>query len=137
MGGRHLFRLVGTAVALLLLHLAPAVANAQTSTARRFEITNAADTTFTFSVRDQSWVKAKMSGIAVDPRQRDAVVARFEVMRVQNGIATAVITGATSRVTTDHIAQLSEPPRRWWKSGGTWIGLLLGVVAGVAVGSAM
>ena len=137
MAGRRLVRLLAFAVALVLSFVAPDAAGAQSSAARRFEITSVGDTTFTFAVRDEGWVKPGLSGTAVDPRQRDALIARFAIVRVRDGVATAVITGATTQVTRDHVAQLNEPPRRWWKSGGTWAGLLLGLVAGVAVGAAM
>lgn len=137
MNVNRLARLAGLGLAALLLVLAPSRGVAQSISARRFEITSAGDTTFSFAVQNQGWIKPKLKGIAVDPRQRDAMVARFEVLSVRDGVATALITGATGRVTRDHVAQLNEPPRKWWKNGGTWAGLGLGLLAGLAVGSGM
>ena len=112
-------------------------AEAQSPSARRFEITSVSDSTFTFPVGQFDWVKPRLRGMAVDPRRRDVLVARFEVINVRNGTATALITGETTRLTTDHVAQLNEPPRSRWKNVGMWVGLGVGIAAGVAIGSAL
>ena len=77
---------------LTLLTTAPTTARAQ-ETAVRFTVTQVGDTTFTFRVGDQVWVRQGLRGIVVDPRQQDVLVARFRVTRVANGQANAVITG--------------------------------------------
>ncbi|HKG94354.1 MAG TPA: hypothetical protein VKA84_20750 [Gemmatimonadaceae bacterium] len=137
MGATRLLRLIGLSVAAALALVAPGRASGQSISARRFEIVAVGDTTFDFAVRDQRWVKPRARGIAVDPRQRDALIAQFEVLSVRDGVATAVVTGATTRVTLDHVAQLEPPRQRWWRNGGTWAGLGLGLVAGVLVGASM
>jgi hypothetical protein len=100
----------------------------------RFEITQVGDTTFGFNRGDATWVKEGTTGIAVDPRRRDVLVARFRVIAVDTGFVTALITGQTTRVATEHVVVLSEPPRPWYKVatfwGGTVVGLVLGVLAG-------
>jgi hypothetical protein len=101
----------------------------------RFEITQVGDTTFRFPRGTAGWVKPGRTGIAVDPRQRDILVARFRVVRVDSGMVTALITGQTTRVATEHIAVMEEPPRPWYKGITFWGGLVFGFVAGIAAGS--
>ena len=76
----------------------------------RFEITQVGDTTFRFPRGNAGWVKSGMKGIAVDPRRRDALVAQFRVVRIDSGLVTAVVTGQTTRVATEHVVVMSEPP---------------------------
>lgn len=110
-----------------------APAGAQES-AVRFEISTVADSTFEFPAGRYAWVAPGIRGIAVDPRRRDALVARFRVMKVADGVATALITGETTHVTTLHVALLEEPRPRFYKRslfwGGAALGALLGFVAG-------
>ena len=114
----------------LLLAAAPA-AHAQPS-ATRFEITAVGDTTFVFRVGDpQDWVRRGMSGIAVDPRRRDVLIARFRVTAVRDGEATALITGQTTVVETEHVALLTRPETPWYRRPTFWIGLVLGGAIGV------
>jgi hypothetical protein len=100
----------------------------------RFEITQVGDTTFGFSRGDANWVRQGMTGIAVDPTRRDVLVARFRVIKVDTGFVTALVTGQTTRVSTEHVVVMSEPPRPWYKVplfwGGTALGLVIGVLAG-------
>ena len=56
-----------------------APAGAQES-AVRFEISTVADSTFEFPAGRYAWVAPGIRGIAVDPRRRDALVARFQVL---------------------------------------------------------
>ena len=97
----------------------------------RFEITQVGDSTFGFSRGTAGWVKAGLTGIAVDPRRRDVLVARFRVVSVDTGFVTALITGQTTRVATEHIVVLSEPTRPWWRAAAFWGGTVIGMVAGV------
>jgi hypothetical protein len=71
-----------------------------------------------------------MTGIAVDPRRRDVLVARFRVARIDSGLVTAVITGQTTRVATEHVAVMAEPPKPWYKGVTFWGGAVFGFVVG-------
>jgi hypothetical protein len=99
----------------------------------RFEITQVGDTTFRFPRGNAGWVRAGATGIAVDPRRRDILVARFRVARVDSGLVTAVITGQTTRVATEHIAVIPEPPKPWWKGITFWAGTVFGIVIGALI----
>ena len=99
----------------------------------RFEITQVSDTTFRFPRGTAGWVKAGSTGIAVDPRRRDVLVARFRVVRVDSGLVTAVITGQTTRVATEHVAVMSEPPRPWYRGITFWGGVVFGIVIGALI----
>ena len=99
----------------------------------RFEITQVSDTTFRFPRGNAAWVKVGTTGIAVDPRRRDALVARFRIARLDSGLVTAQVTGLTTRVSTDHIAVLAEPPKPWWKGITFWAGTVFGVVLGALI----
>lgn len=101
----------------------------------RFEITQVGDTTFRFPRGTAGWVKPGETGIAVDPRRRDVLVARFRVVRVDSGLVTALVTGQTTRVATEHIAVMAEPAKPWYKGVTFWGGLVFGFVAGIAAGS--
>src|SRR5687768_11386210 len=88
---------------------APGESNAQ-ETAVRFEIASAGDSTFTLVVGRHPWVRPGLYGIVVDPRQRDILIARFQIMAADSANAMGLITGMTTRVTTDHVALLEQPP---------------------------
>lgn len=98
----------------------------------RFEIASVGDTTLSFRVGEARWVRPGQVGTAVDPRRRDQMVARFRVLFVNNREATAVVTGQTTAVSTDHVATLVEPRRPWFRSGTFWTGLLVGGAVGAA-----
>ena len=121
-----------TLVLVLALGSSAAPADAQFRGVR-FEITQVSDTTFRFSRGNAGWVRVGASGNAVDPRRRDALVARFRVARVDSGLVTAVITGQTTRVATEHIAVLAEPPKPWYKGITFWAGTVFGVVIGALI----
>jgi hypothetical protein len=99
----------------------------------RFEITQVGDTTFRFPRGNAGWVKPGEEGTAVDPRRRDALVARFRVSRVDSGMVTAVVTGQSTRVATEHIAVMTEPQKPWYKSITFWGGTVFGVVIGALI----
>jgi hypothetical protein len=120
----------------VVLAFAPPEARAQDlQRAVRFQISEVADTTFTFEVGKASWVRAGAHGIAIDPRRRDALVAKFEVLRVDRGRATALITGETMRLTLEHFAVLEEPRTPWFAQRPFWLGAVLGALVGVGFGA--
>lgn len=100
----------------------------------RFEVTSVGDTTITFHSGDMRWVRGGERGIAVDPRRHDALVARLRVVRVEKGTATAMVTGQTTALSTDHIVIMEEPKRPWYKARSFWGGLVAGATLGAVVG---
>lgn len=103
----------------------------------RFEITQVGDTTIAFPRGRARWVKPGMVGIAVDPTRRDALVAQFRVVAVTSGIASAVVTGTTTRIETEHIAILQQPPRSWFRSPLFWVSLVVGFALGTMTGATL
>ena len=99
----------------------------------RFEITQVGDTTFRFPRGSAAWVKPEITGVVVDPRRRDGLIARFEVMRIDTGLVTARVTGLTTRLATEHIAVLTEPPKPWYRGITFWAGTVFGVVVGALI----
>lgn len=120
-------------VSALLLALAAAPRARAQESAYRFEITQVGDSTFVFHLGSASWVRRGMHGVAVDPRRRDVLVARFTVLGVSADSATALVTGQTTRVTTDQVALLSRPTAPWWKRGEFWSGILIGGLLGAVL----
>ena len=115
---------------------APAIGRAQDS-AVRFPILSVGDSTFTFSITQVPWVARGQQGIAVDPRRRDVLVARFRVLSVTDGVADALIIGQTQRVNTDHVALLREPNNAWYARRSFWVGTIGGTIAGFLIGLAL
>ena len=125
------------AVALLLsLSVAALPAGAQDRSVR-FEIVSVTDTSLTFRVGTAQWVKSGKEGVSVDPRRRDALIARFRVTDVRSGQATAVVLGQTSPLSVDHTAVLAEPEVRSWQRRSFWGALLIGIAAGLGIGVAL
>jgi hypothetical protein len=125
-------------VVAALLGTLPDDANAQ-ETSARFEIASAGDSTFTLVVGRHPWVRPGLYGIVVDPRQRDILIARFQIIAADSANAMGLVTGMTTRVTTDHVALLDKPPPPvppWHRRRSFWLGVLFGVAAGLAVGAA-
>lgn len=121
-----------TGVAVFALSFAPVRARAQ-ETAYRFEIANVGDSTVTLSTEKHEWVRAGQKGIAVDPMRHDALVARFVIMKidVDHKRALAVVTGQTTRLTTNHVALIDRPVKKWYSQPTLYIGAVLGAVIGV------
>lgn len=124
----------GAAVAGLALAARPAHAQ---EPSQRFSIDQVQDTTFTFAIGRTRWVKPKQRGIAVDAVRRDALVARFRVLGVTGGVATALVTGATTRVTPLHTVIMVPPRQRWYANRVFWIGTVGGLLGGTAAGIAI
>jgi hypothetical protein len=128
------------AVALAVAGLcgSPNDARAQ-ETSARFEIASAGDSTFTLVVGRHPWVRPGLYGIVVDPRQRDVLIARFQVIAADSANAMGLVTGMTARVTTEHVALLDQPPpppAPWHQRRSFWLGMLVGAAAGFAIGIA-
>lgn len=103
----------------------------------RFEITAVGDSTLSFMIGEMRWVRPGQVGTAIDPAKRDELVARFRIVAIQDGAAMALVTGQTTAVSTDHVATLEEPKRRWYRNKGFWSGLFLGAamaITGTAIG---
>jgi hypothetical protein len=96
----------------------------------RFDVDSVGDSTFTFAVGRAHWVSRGQRGLAVDAKQSDALIARFRVLRVDHGVATAVVTGQTARVTPGEVALLSEPKPRFYEQPVFWIALGVGGAIG-------
>ena len=122
------------AVAVVVFVAVPPRASAQQRDFR-FEITAVGDTTVTFRAGRLTWIVRSPSTIVVDPKRRDALVARLKVVSVSSdGEATAVVTGQTGRITTEHFVIAAEPRSRWYRSTMLWIGTAFGLAAGFALG---
>jgi hypothetical protein len=126
-------RLLVPVVVLAIALMAPR-ADAQEA-AVRFEVAGVADSTFSFRIESHEWVRPGQRGIVVDPRRRDALVARFRVQRIQNGLATAIVTGQTTALSTEHAALLERPQPPFYRQLGFWVGLAVGGLAGYLAGS--
>jgi hypothetical protein len=120
------------ALAALALGSRRAVAQDAVDRAVRFDLVVLDDSTFTIDVGRRGWVRPGVRGIAVDPRRRDVLVARFRVLDVAGGTATALVTGQTTRLTDEHIAVLRPPPQKWYRTRDFWVGAAAGALAGVA-----
>jgi hypothetical protein len=123
------------AVLGLSLLLAPARGAHAQDPGVRFAITAVGDTTVTFQAGKMTWVVRSPRTIVVDPRRRDALIARLKVLSVSStGEATAVVTGQTGRVTTEHVVIATAPRRRWYRNAMLWMGTAFGLVAGFGLG---
>jgi len=109
---------------------------AQGAIAARFPIETVGDSTFVFAVHDNRWVERGLRGNAVDPRKRDSVVARFRILAVERGRATALITGQTTDVSAEHVALLERTPSPWYRRPSMWLGVIVGAAAGALIGRA-
>ena len=122
--------LAATLSIVILSALAAPAIRAQQG-AYRFGIASSGDSTFTFPIARNDWVKKGMRGIAVDPARRDALIAQFVVTRVARDSAVALVTGQTTRVTTDLVALLERPGKAWYLRPTFWLGGVLGAIVGV------
>lgn len=102
----------------------------------RFLITTIGDSTIEFRTGAAKWIRPGQLGVAVDPRRRDELIARFRVESVREGSATAVITGQTTAVSSEHVAMLDEPRRSAYRSPAFWIGITVGAALGFIGGMA-
>ncbi len=116
---------------------APASLGGQ-ETSARFEIASAGDSTFTLVIGRHPWVRPGLYGIVVDPRQRDVLIARFQIIAADSANAMGLVTGMTTRVTTEHVALIDQPPPPeppWHGRRSFWIGVIVGIAAGFGIGT--
>jgi len=118
----------------LALAFAPVRVRAQ-ETSYRFEITTVGDSTVSLSTERHEWVHEGQKGIAVDPMRHDALVARFVIIQVDpvHKRALAIVTGQTTRITTDHVALIARPGRKWYAEPTLWIVAVVGAIVGAVV----
>lgn len=133
---RRVTRRALLAAAIALATLVPAASHAQ-STGARFEIRAVGDSTISFATGRAGWVRAGLRGLALDPAQRDVLVARFEVLEVREGAALALITGATRPITLADVAVLPEPSPSITRERGFWAAVGLALLAGFGLGRAL
>jgi hypothetical protein len=97
--------------------------------ASRFELRALSDSTVAFTPAEATWVRTGMSGIAVDPAQGDALVARLRIVSVYGDSAVAIVTGQTTRVHEGQVILLVPPARPWWRQRIFWYGAASGAAA--------
>lgn len=98
---------------------------------RRFTIVAVTDSTVTLLAPRERWMRRGTYGIAVDPRQRDALVGRLRVLARAGDSAVALVTGQTTRMTTDYVAIFRRPATPMLRQQAFWGGLFAGLAAGV------
>jgi hypothetical protein len=96
----------------------------------RFDITAVNDSTFAFATTGARWVKRGQKGLVVDPMHGDELIAKFRVTRNGRGTAIALVTGQTARLTTSHIALLTQPRPIFLTRAWFWLGVALGGAVG-------
>src|SRR5574340_1090308 len=96
----------------------------------RFAVEQAGDSTVSFAVEGEGWVRPGLRGIAVDPRRHDALVARLEVLSVAGGRAVALITGQTTRLTPEFAVVFRRPPKPFFRQAVFWVGIAVGAAVG-------
>ena len=96
---------------------------------RRFEIVAVGDSTVDLVAPREPWVRAGAYGIAVDPRQRDVLVARLRVLTRRSDTVVAVVTGQTTRMTTDYVAIFRRPSTPAVRQRVFWGGVVTGLAA--------
>jgi hypothetical protein len=99
--------------------------------AARFEIDVADDSTATFRPAEARWLRTGMFAYAVDPKNRDALVARLE-LKTDDGIQmTALVTSQVKRVNSTHVLLIPRPLVPWYRAPRFWFGAFLGGMVGV------
>lgn len=104
--------------------------------ASRFVVASSTDSTVTFRPVEARWLKKGMRGYVVDPMQRDVLIARLTIQRVDTGGTIAVIDGGVAPVVMTHVVLVERPALVWWKDKRFWGGAGAGVAAGIIAASA-
>lgn len=101
--------------------------------AARFEIDSVTDSTVIFRTREARWVRRGHVAYAVDPMQRDALIAQLRIVSRDSLSATAVVTAQASGLRVSHALLVVQPPTPWWKRGLFWSGTGVGAALGAGV----
>ena len=96
----------------------------------RFEIDSVTDSTAIFRTREARWVKRGAVVYAVDPLQRDVIIAQLRVVVRDSVRAVALVTGQVSSVKPTHVLLVLRPDRPWWRRGLFWSGAGFGAALG-------
>src|SRR6185503_11646843 len=91
--------------------------------AARFEISAQNDTAVIFRKMEARWLRNGLQGYAVDPTNRDAIVARLTLIQVDSLEARALITGQVRQVTPKDMILVLRRHRPWWRDLRFLIGL--------------
>lgn len=128
-------QLITTVRALAFLGVvAVSSAHAQ-GTEARFQVTSVGDSTVTFPIGKHKWVVPGRTGIVVDPKRQDVLIARISVLSVGDGNAHALITGQTTTVQAGYVAVMEPPAVKFYSGRSFWLGTALGAVLGLVIGS--
>ena len=100
---------------------------------RRFEIVRVGDSTVSVLAPRVRWMRRGAYGIAVDPRQRDVLVARLMVVSRSADTAVALVTGQTTRMSTDYVAIFRPPGTPLLRQRLFWGGVAAGAAAGAGL----
>lgn len=103
--------------------------------AARFEIDAVDDSTARFRPQESQWVRVGMSAYAVDPVNRDALVARLRIKSMNGSAMTALVTSQVGRVNTSHFLLIARPAEPWWRARHFWWGAAAGGALGAAAGT--
>ena len=104
--------------------------------AARFAIAAATDSTVTFRSVEVRWLRPGMRGHVVDPLQRDALIARLTIQRVDTSGTIASIAGGVSPVALTYVVLFERPTVAWWRDKRFWMGAGAGAVTGIVATSA-
>jgi hypothetical protein len=96
----------------------------------RFDIIAVDDSTFTFATTGANWVKPSRAGFVVDPLHGDELIAKFRVTKAHKGMATAVVTGQTERLSPSDVALLTKPHPFFLTRPWFWAAFVVGGVIG-------
>ena len=132
-----LFQLSTTLRALAILSIVAVSSAAAQGTETRFTVTSVGDSTVNFPIGKNKWVAPGRTGIVVDPKRQDVLIARISVLSVTGGSARALITGQTTTVESGYVAVLEQPPTKFYSGRSFWLGAGLGAVLGLVIGSSM
>jgi hypothetical protein len=126
-----------TAALVAGCHGAPAVSSGPLPRlprdAARFEIESITDSTATFRLDEAQWIRPGYSSFAVDPLQRDALIAQLRIVSRDRVTATALVTSQVAGVKRTHVLLVLRPPVPWWKQRLFWSGAGLGAMAGAGL----
>jgi hypothetical protein len=103
--------------------------------APRFEIDSLTDSTAIFRTREARWIRRGAVAYAVDPMQRDAIIAQLRVVVRDSTRAIALVTSQVSGIKPTHVLLVLHREAPWWRRGMFWSGA--GVGAALGAGAAV